>query len=446
MDSLLILGGQTLKGAIDISGAKNAALPILAGTLLATEKVILTNVPTLQDIKTMVEVLRRLGVMININDDKSHVVVADSVSQVEAPYELVKTMRASILVLGPLLARFGKAKVSLPGGCAIGSRPVDLHIEALQQMGAKITLQHGYIEASVDGRLKGADITFRKVTVGGTENLLMAAALAEGETILRNAALEPEIVDLAVFLRKMGAEIQGEGTDTIKISGVDCLKGCEHEVLPDRIETGTYLVAGAMTRGDITLKKTRPDTVSILLDLLKKAGADIQVDKDEIHLNMHGKRPRAISFSTRPYPGFPTDMQAQFMALNCVAEGESIVEETVFENRFMHADELKRLGARVKQTNKTVSLDGVEHLIAAPVMATDLRAGACLVLAGLVAESGLTQVLRVYHVDRGYENIEGKLQRLGAKITRASNPSEEDKKETLQSLIQSASVKGAALD
>lgn len=447
MDSLLILGGRPLEGSVEISGAKNAALPILAATLLSTDKVTLTNVPMLQDIKTIIEVLRHLGVMVNINDDKSYVVVADKVNQFEAPYKLVKTMRASILVLGPLLARFGRAKVSLPGGCAIGSRPVDLHIEALKKMGAKIKLENGYIDATVDGRLKGADITFSKVTVGGTENTLMAAALAEGETILRNAAQEPEIVDLACFLRKLGADIEGEGTSTIRIRGVDCLKGCEHEVLPDRIETGTYLVAGAMTRGTITLNKTRPETLSTVIDLLRKTGAEINIDKDTIHLDMNGKRPHAVSFSTAPYPGFPTDMQAQFMALNCVAEGDSVIKETVFENRLMHAAELSRLGAQLKKQNaKTVKVRGLSSLNAATVMATDLRAGACLILAGLASEGGLSQVLRVYHVDRGYEHIEEKLQQLGAKIRRASEPSEEDKKAIYLSFTQVDEVKGAALD
>jgi UDP-N-acetylglucosamine 1-carboxyvinyltransferase len=427
MDSLLIQGGFPLHGEIDISGAKNAALPILAATLLATEKVILSNVPILKDITTMIEVLRRLGVKVNINDDKSVTVIADNVTEFEAPYELVKTMRASILVLGPLLARFGYAKVSLPGGCAIGSRPVDLHLSALEKMGAKVNLQNGYIEAEVKGGLKGAEINFDQVTVGGTENIIMAATLAKGKTILHHAAQEPEIVDLVCFLRGLGAKISGEGTSTITIEGVKSLGGTTHAILPDRIETGTYLVAGAMTRGTIRLNKAKPQSISILLDSLREAGADIHQGEDYVELDMHGKRPGAISISTAPYPGFPTDMQAQVLALNCVADGQASVVENVFENRFMHVEELRRLGADLNLQGNTVISKGREELKQAPVMATDLRASASLILAALVAK-GITEVQRIYHVDRGYERIEEKLGQMGARITRLSKPSDRAKK------------------
>ncbi|KZY31113.1 MULTISPECIES: UDP-N-acetylglucosamine 1-carboxyvinyltransferase [unclassified Oleiphilus] len=417
MDKLLIGGGVKLDGDIRISGAKNAALPILAAALLADEPVTVGNLPHLHDVTTMIELMGRMGVELTIDEKMSVEINASTIKELTAPYELVKTMRASILVLGPLLAHFGRAEVSLPGGCAIGSRPVDLHLRGLEAMGADIQVEDGYIRASSNGRLKGANIFLDTVTVTGTENLMMAAALAEGKTILNNAAREPEVVDLGECLNAMGADVKGHGTATIEINGVASLKGCHYDVLPDRIETGTYLCAAAATCGRVKLKDTRADLLEAVLVKLKEAGAHITTGKDWIELDMKGKRPKAVSVKTAPYPGFPTDMQAQFASMNCVAEGTGSITETVFENRFMHIHELMRMGADVKLEGNTAIITGVEQLHAAPIMATDLRASASLVIAGLVAK-GDTLVDRIYHVDRGYECIEEKLQLLGAKIKR----------------------------
>ncbi|HEB99343.1 MAG TPA: UDP-N-acetylglucosamine 1-carboxyvinyltransferase [Thiotrichales bacterium] len=416
MDRLIITGGAPLKGEIRISGAKNAVLPILAATLLADDTMRVGNVPHLNDVTTTMELLGRMGVSLVV-DERMHI-EADprTIRSFEAPYELVKTMRASILVLGPLLARYGRADVSLPGGCAIGSRPVNLHVKGLQAMGADIRVENGYIRARAD-RLRGARLVMDLVTVTGTENLMMAACLAQGETVIENAAREPEVTDLANCLVRMGAKIEGAGTDTIHIQGVDNLSGVEYQVLPDRIETGTYLVAAAITRGKVRLKDTRPDIMDAVLQSLVEAGARIETGEDWIELDMEGRRPRAVNLRTAPYPAFPTDMQAQFTALNAVAEGTGTVTETVFENRFMHISEMQRMGARVRVEGNTAITEGVECLTAAPVMATDLRASASLVLAGLVAE-GDTQVDRIYHIDRGYECIEEKLAQLGARIRR----------------------------
>lgn len=417
MDKLLIKGGVSLRGEIRIAGAKNSALPILASTLLTRETVQICNLPHLFDITTMIELLGCMGVQ-PIVDEKLNVEVnSSSIKHFSAPYELVKTMRASILVLGPLLARYGKAEVALPGGCAIGSRPVNLHISALQAMGADIEVEDGYIKASVDGKLKGAHIFMDMVTVTGTENVMMAATLADGQTIIENAAREPEVVDLADCLVKMGADITGHGTDTIVINGVEELSGCSYSVMPDRIETGTYLIAAAATRGHIKVKDTRPDILESVLSKLEQAGADITVGDNWIELDMHGKRPKAVSLRTAPYPAFPTDMQAQFTALNSVADGTGSITETVFENRFMHVHEMNRMGAAMKIEGNTVIVEGVDSLKGAPVMATDLRASASLIIAGLVGENETT-VDRIYHIDRGYECIEEKLQLLGAKIRR----------------------------
>lgn len=417
MDKLIISGGQPLHGDIRISGAKNAALPILAGTLLAGKPVKLSNVPHLNDITTTLELLGRLGVTVIIDEHMNIEIDANTTNQFVAPYELVKTMRASILVLGPLLARFGAAEVSLPGGCAIGSRPVDLHIKGMQDLGATVEVENGYIRASAPNGLTGTQIDLSMVTVTGTENLLMAAVLAKGTTVITNAAKEPEVVDLANFLNTLGAKIEGAGTSTLTIQGVESLGGGAYSVLPDRIEAGTYLVAAAMTRGDVTLHNIRPDIMGAVLDKLTEAGADITCTESTIRLNMHGKRPKAVDIETAPYPDFPTDMQAQLMALNTVAEGDSVVTETVFENRFMHAQELKRMGAKIRVSGNHAYCTGVETLTGAPVMATDLRASAGLVLAGLMAD-GETRVERIYHVDRGYERIEEKLASIGAKIQR----------------------------
>lgn len=417
MDKLIITGGGPLDGEIRISGAKNAALPILMGALLADSPVSIGNVPHLHDITTTLELLGRMGVALTIDERSGVVIDASTLTDTEAPYDLVKTMRASILVLGPLLAKFGKADVSLPGGCAIGSRPVDLHIRGLEQMGAEIKVENGYIRATDGGGLKGAHIFFDQVTVTGTENLLMAATLAEGTTILENAAREPEVVDLANYLNGMGAKISGIGTATLEIEGVKSMKGAQHNILPDRIETGTYLVAAAITRGKVKLKDTDANQLEAVLLKLEEAGADIEVGKDWISLDMHGKQAKAVSIRTAPYPAFPTDMQAQFTALNSVAEGQATVVETVFENRFMHVQELQRMGADLQIESNTAVCKGVDQLTSAPVMATDLRASAALVLAALVAE-GDTTVERIYHIDRGYECIEEKLQQLGAKIRR----------------------------
>jgi UDP-N-acetylglucosamine 1-carboxyvinyltransferase len=419
MDKLIITGGATLDGTIRISGAKNAALPVLCATLMADGPMTVGNVPHLQDVTTTMELLGAMGVTLVIDEKLAIESNTDTMTTYVAPYELVKTMRASILVLGPLLARFGEAEVSLPGGCAIGARPVNLHIQGLQAMGADITVENGYIKAKAK-RLKGATIVLDIVTVTGTENLMMAAALADGTTLLENAAREPEVVDLANCLNKMGAKITGAGTSTITIEGVEKLNGVRYDVLPDRIETGTYLVAAAITGGKILVKDTCPGTLDAVLAKLREAGAEIEVGEDWISLDMHGKRPKAVDVHTAPYPAFPTDMQAQFTALNAVAEGVATITETVFENRFMHMQELERMGAQVRLEGNTAIITGGDGLTGAPVMATDLRASASLVLAGLVAE-GDTEVNRIYHIDRGYERIEEKLQQLGATIRRVPN-------------------------
>ena len=419
MDKLLISGGQPLTGEIRISGAKNSALPILAATLLADEPVTIGNLPDLKDINTMKQLMGQMGVEVTANEKNSVKILATTIKELSAPYELVKTMRASILVLGPLLAHFGEAEVSLPGGCAIGSRPVDLHVRGLEAMGAQIQVEDGYIKAKVSGRLKGAHIYLETVTVTGTENLLMAAALADGKTVIENAAQEPEIADLAHCLIAMGADIKGHGTSTIVINGVERLSGCHYNVLPDRIETGTYLVAAAMTRGKIRVKDTCEDILEAVLLKLEEAGAHSSCGSDWIELDMKGNRPKAVSFRTAPYPAFPTDMQAQFMAMNTVAEGTSTITETIFENRFMHVDELSRMGAHIRLEGNTAIVEGVEKLRGAPVMATDLRASASLVIAGFAAQ-GETLIDRIYHVDRGYECIEEKMQQLGGRIRRVS--------------------------
>ena len=416
MDKLLIQGGTPLTGTIAISGAKNAALPILAGTLLAKEPITISNVPHLRDVATTLSLLQMMGVEITIDDRLNIKVDASNVTRREAPYELVKTMRASILVLGPLVARFGEADVSLPGGCAIGARPVNLHVEGLQAMGADVVVKNGIIKARAD-RLRGAHIVFDTVTVTGTENLLMAAALADGETVLENAAREPEVTDLAGFLIGMGARIRGAGTGTITVQGVDSLIGTSYAVLPDRIETGTYLVAAAMTGGHVRLTQAAPHTLEAVLIKLAEAGATITTDTDHIELDMQGRRPHSVDIRTAPYPAFPTDMQAQFCALNAIAEGTGTITETVFENRFQHVLELQRMGANIHLEGSTAICKGVSRLTAAPVMATDLRASASLVLAGLAAD-GETLVDRIYHIDRGYERIEEKLRQLGATIRR----------------------------
>mgnify|MGYP006423360229 CR=1 FL=1 len=417
MDKLLIKGGVCLQGEIRIAGAKNSALPILASTLLTHETVQICNLPHLFDITTMIELLGCMGVEPLIDEKLNVEVNSSTIKHFSAPYELVKTMRASILVLGPLLARYGEAEVALPGGCAIGSRPVNLHISALQAMGADIVVEDGYIKASVDGRLKGAHIFMDIVTVTGTENVMMAATLADGVTIIENAAREPEVVDLADCLVKMGAVISGQGSDTITITGVQELFGCSYSVMPDRIETGTYLIAAAATRGHIKVKDTRPGILEAVLSKLEQTGADIKVGDSWIELNMHGKRPKSVSLRTAPYPAFPTDMQAQFTALNAIADGTGSITETVFENRFMHVHEMNRMGADIVVEGNTVIVKGVDTLKGAPVMATDLRASASLIIAGLVSDNE-TVVDRIYHIDRGYECIEEKLQLLGAKIRR----------------------------
>lgn len=420
MNKLLITGGRPLNGEVWISGAKNSALPILAASLLVKDKVTLSNLPHLQDITTLIELLGGMGVEAVVDEKMRLELDASNLKNCLAPYELVKTMRASILVLGPLLARYGKAEVSLPGGCAIGSRPVDLHINGLKQMGAQIEVKEGYIQGKVEGRLKAANILFDTVTVTGTENLMMAAALAEGTSVLENAAREPEVEDLANFLNAMGAKISGAGTSTLTIEGVAELKGCSYEVIADRIETGTFLVAAAATQGKIKVKRTRADILDAVLAKLEEAGAKLTTGDDWIELDMEGKRPKAVSVKTAPYPGFPTDMQAQFMALNAIAEGTATVTETIFENRFMHVQEIQRMGADIKVTGNTAIIKGVDELTGAPVMATDLRASASLVIAALVAQ-GETLVDRIYHIDRGYECIEEKLMLLGAKIKRLAN-------------------------
>jgi UDP-N-acetylglucosamine 1-carboxyvinyltransferase len=419
MDKLQIQGGVPLEGEVRISGAKNATLPILAGALLADDPVIVANVPHLKDVTTTVELLGRMGATVTIDERMRIEVDGSTVKECFAPYELVKTMRASILVLGPLLARFGRADISLPGGCAIGARPVNIHIAGLQAMGADITIEGGYIRARAD-RLRGARLVLDTVTVTGTENLMMAATLAEGETIIENAAREPEVIDLANFLVAMGAKIHGAGTDKIVVQGVKRLRGTTYDVLPDRIESGTYLVAGAITRGYVRIKNTRPDHLDAVLAKLEEAGATVGVGDNWIEVDMRGRRPKAVDVRTAPYPAFPTDMQAQFAALNTVAAGVGTIIETIFENRFMHMLEMRRLGAEIRLEGNTAIIRGVDRLTAAPVMATDLRASASLGRAGLVAE-GRTDIERIYHIDRGYEAIEEKLAQLGAQIKRVPN-------------------------
>ena len=419
MDKLQIQGGVPLEGEVRISGAKNATLPILAGALLAEDPVVVANVPHLKDVTTTVELLGRMGATVTIDERMRIEVDGSTVKECFAPYELVKTMRASILVLGPLVARFGRADISLPGGCAIGARPVNIHIAGLQAMGADITIEGGYIRARAD-RLHGARLVLDTVTVTGTENLMMAATLADGETIIENAAREPEVVDLANFLIAMGAKIQGAGTDKIVVQGVKRLRGTTYDVLPDRIEAGTYLVAGAITGGYVRVKNVRPDNLDAVLAKLEEAGATVGCGDNWIEVDMRGRRPKAIDVRTAPYPAFPTDMQAQFAALNTVASGVGTIIETIFENRFMHMLEMRRLGAEIRLEGNTAIIRGVEKLTAAPVMATDLRASASLVLAGLVAE-GRTDIERIYHIDRGYEAIEEKLAQLGAQIKRVPN-------------------------
>jgi UDP-N-acetylglucosamine 1-carboxyvinyltransferase len=420
MDKLIITGGTQLSGELRISGAKNAALPILAATLLSEAPVSVGNIPHLHDITTTMELLGQMGIRLLVDEKMNIEVDSSTINSYEAPYELVKTMRASILVLGPLVARFGEAHVSLPGGCAIGTRPVDIHLNGLMKMGADITVEGGYIHAKAS-RLKGCRLVLEQVTVTGTENLLMAATLADGITIIENAAKEPEVTDLAYFLNKMGAKITGIGTDVLVIEGVEKLgvESIHYDILPDRIESGTYLVAAAITGGKVKLKNTRPDTLDAVLDKLIEAGADITTGQDWIQLDMHGNKPKAVSLRTAPYPAFPTDMQAQFIALNTIAEGVGVITETIFENRFMHVQELQRLGADIRLESNTAICTGIKRLTGAPVMATDLRASASLVIAGLVAE-GSTLVDRIYHIDRGYDHIEEKLTQLGATIRRVA--------------------------
>ena len=416
MDKLQIVGGKPLEGEVRISGAKNATLPILAATLLADGPVTVSNVPHLHDVTTMIELLGRMGVSVTVDEHMHIEVDPTSIREHVAPYELVKTMRASILVLGPLVARFGQADVSLPGGCAIGARPVNIHVAGLQAMGADIHIENGYIRARA-GRLKGTRLVLDTVTVTGTENLMMAATLADGETVLENAAREPEVVDLANFLISMGAKIKGAGTDRIVIQGVAKLHGTEYEVLPDRIEAGTFLVAGAITGGRVRIKQTRPEHLDAVLLKLQECGAKLTQGDNWIEIDMRGRRPKSVDVRTAPYPAFPTDMQAQFAALDAVADGVGTIIETVFENRFMHMLEMRRMGAEIRLEGNTAIIKGVAKLTAAPVMATDLRASASLVLAGLVAE-GRTEIERIYHIDRGYEAIEEKLSQLGAQIRR----------------------------
>ena len=414
MEKLRIIGGNRLSGSVRISGAKNAVLPILAASLLTADELVLHNVPHLADVKTMLSLLEGMGVTCHQEGETVRLCAANVTSTV-APYELVKTMRASILVLCPLATRFGAARVSLPGGCTIGARPVDQHIQALLKMGADVQIDHGFVDLK-SGRLQGTKIVTDMVTVTGTENIMMAAVLAEGRTVIENAAREPEVVDLANCLRAMGAKIEGDGTSTIVIDGCDSLHGAEHSVIPDRIEAGTFMAAAAATKGDVTLTNVAPDTLSVVIDKIREAGAEIETGPDWIHVTMNG-RPKSVSIRTEPHPGFPTDMQAQIMAMMCLAKGTSMVDERIFENRFMHASELIRMGADITITGHTAVVRGVEHLTGAPVMASDLRASASLVLAGLAAQ-GTTQVRRIYHLDRGYERIEEKLSRVGAHIRR----------------------------
>jgi len=425
MDKLIVMGGRPLSGEIRISGAKNAALPVLVASLLTADSLRISNVPHLQDITTTMELLGRMGVRLLVDEKLTIEADAGQMNELRAPYELVKTMRASILVLGPLLARFGEAEVSLPGGCAIGSRPVNLHIKGLQAMGAEIDLDGGYIRARAR-RLRGTRIFMDQVSVTGTENIMMAATLASGTTIIENAAREPEVVDLAACLSAMGAKIGGAGSDVITIEGVERLHGASHEIIPDRIETGTYLVAAAITSGRVRLRQTRPLLVEAVVEKLREAGAEVEMGEDWVALDMKGRRPEAVSVRTAPYPAFPTDMQAQFLAMNSVADGTAMVTETVFESRFHHVQELARMGAQIEVSGNTAVVHGVPALTGAPVMATDLRASASLVLAGLVAEEQTT-IDRIYHIDRGYECIEEKLAQLGARIRRIPTTANESR-------------------
>ena len=425
MQKFRVYGQSRLSGTVDISGAKNAALPILFAAILAEEPVLLSNVPDLKDIETTLKILRQLGVVAERDEQGRVHLDASKIDHFIAPYDLVKTMRASIWALAPLVARFKPGQVSLPGGCSIGARPVDLHISGLERLGAKIVLEDGYVKAFVEGRLSGQRIVMEKVSVGATLSIMTAATLAKGTTIIENAAREPEILDVAIFLNKMGANIQGAGTDSITIEGVERLGGCEHSVVPDRIETGTFLVAGAISGGRIVCRNTKPDTLDAVIDKLREAGAQVDVTEDTITLDMLGNRPKAVTIRTMPYPGFPTDMQAQFTLLNMVAEGTGVITETIFENRFMHIPELIRMGAKAEIEGNTAICHGVGHLSGAEVMATDLRASVSLVLAGCIA-SGTTIVDRIYHIDRGYERIEEKLRGLGARIERFSEATEEE--------------------
>ena len=417
MDKLIINGNKPLSGEVSVSGAKNAVLPMLCASVMASDRcVTLKNIPHLHDVTTTVRLLRQMGVSVTLDDNMDIQLDPSTIKNFYAPYDLVKTMRSSILVLGPLLARYGQAKVSLPGGCAIGTRPVEMHLEALAKMGASIEIEHGYISASVD-KLIGAHINFPKSTVTGTENILMASTLAYGETIITNAAKEPEVVDLANFLNSMGASISGHGSDTIKIQGIDKLSGVSYTALPDRIETGTFLVAAAITGGKITVKNTIPEHVETIIQKLREAGAEVAHSESSISLDMKGNRPKPVSIETGAYPLFPTDMQAQITALNTIADGTSIIKENIFENRFMHVQEMTRMGADIRLEQNCAIISGVSKLVGAPVMATDLRASASLILVGLVAE-GVTEIERIYHIDRGYDCIEEKLRQLGANITR----------------------------
>jgi UDP-N-acetylglucosamine 1-carboxyvinyltransferase len=422
MDRLLIEGGAVLKGELRASGAKNSALKMFAAALLAEDPVIISNVPHLRDITTMIELLGSLGVGVVIDEKMNIEIHTNTINSFKAPYDLVKTMRASFNVLGPLLAHYGQAEVSLPGGCAIGSRPVDQHLRGLEALGAKIEMSDGYVKASTNGRLKGGHVYFDFCTVGGTEHIMMAAALADGVTVMENCAREPEIVDLADFINKMGGDVQGAGTGTITITGVEAMSGCSHRVISDRVETGTYLIAAAATGGHITIRDANPEHLEVVIEKLKEAGAKITMGENFIELDMEGRRPKSVSLVTAPYPAFPTDLQAQIVAMNAVAEGTGTIRETIFENRFMHVHEMNRMGANIKLegNNTTAIVKGVPRLTAAPVMANDLRASVSLVIAGLVAE-GDTIVDRIYHIDRGYEQVEEKLQNLGANIRRVAS-------------------------
>ena len=424
MQKFRVYGQSCLKGTVEISGAKNAALPILFAAILATEPVTLTNVPDLKDIETTLKILRQLGVVVTRNEQGVVSLDASKIDHFVAPYELVKTMRASIWALAPLVARFNQGQVSLPGGCSIGARPVDLHISGLERLGAQIVLEDGYVKAHVNGRLSGTRIVMEKVSVGATLSIMIAATLAKGTTVIENAAREPEIADTAEFLNKMGAKISGAGSDAITIEGVERLTGCQHSIVPDRIETGTFLVAAAISGGRIVCKNTKADTLDAVIDKLREAGAQVDVTEETITLDMLGNRPKAVNIRTAPYPGFPTDMQAQFTLLNMVANGTSIITETIFENRFMHIPELIRMGGKAEIEGNTAICHGVDHLSGAEVMATDLRASISLVLAGCIA-TGETIVDRIYHIDRGYERIEEKLRGIGARIKRFAEENEE---------------------